>query len=41
MQGVVFLGDCKLALQHFDGPIPGPGEVVLEIKASGKGIILF
>ena len=35
MQGVVFLGDKKLALQHFDDPTPGPGEVVLEIKASG------
>ena len=35
MQGVVFLGDRKVALQTFAEPTPGPGEVVLEIKASG------
>jgi threonine dehydrogenase-like Zn-dependent dehydrogenase len=35
MKGVVFAGDRKLALQEFDDPTPGPGEVVLEIKASG------
>ncbi|MBT4489550.1 MAG: zinc-binding dehydrogenase [Rhodospirillaceae bacterium] len=35
MQGVVFLGDRKLTMQQFDDPTPGPGEVVLEIKASG------
>jgi threonine dehydrogenase-like Zn-dependent dehydrogenase len=35
MRGVVFLGDRKLALQEFPDPTPGPGEVVLAIKASG------
>ena len=35
MQGVVFLGDRKLEIQSFPDPTPGPGEVVLEIKASG------
>jgi threonine dehydrogenase-like Zn-dependent dehydrogenase len=35
MQGVVFLGDRKLEIQQFPDPTPGPGEVVLEIKASG------
>lgn len=35
MKGIVFLGDRRLALQDFADPTPGPGEVVLEIKASG------
>lgn len=35
MHGVVFLGDCEVSLQRFPYPRPGPGEVVLEIKASG------
>ena len=35
MKGIVFLGDRTLELQNFDDPTPGPGEVVLEIKASG------
>jgi len=35
MKGVVFLGDRRLSLQDFEDPAPGPGEVVLEIKASG------
>jgi threonine dehydrogenase-like Zn-dependent dehydrogenase len=35
MQGVVFLGDRKLELREFPDPTPGPGEVVLEIRASG------
>ncbi len=35
MRGVVFLGECRLELQEFPDPTPGPGEVVLEIKASG------
>lgn len=35
MKGVVFLGDRQLALRDFEDPTPGPGEVVLEIKASG------
>src|SRR5581483_10825335 len=35
MKGVVFLGNRKLELMEFPDPTPGPGEVVLEIKASG------
>ncbi len=35
MRGVVFLGERKLELQEFPDPVPGPGEVVLAIKASG------
>ena len=35
MRGVVFLGDCKLELATFPDPTPEPGEVVVEIKASG------
>lgn len=35
MRGVVFLGDRQLTLQDFPDPTPGPGEVVLEMKASG------
>ncbi len=35
MRGIVFLGDRRLELREFPDPTPGPGEVVLEIKASG------
>ena len=35
MQGIVFLGDRELELREFPDPEPGPGEVVIEIKASG------
>src|SRR5881296_2323522 len=35
MRGVVFLGNRKLEIQEFPDPTPGPGEVVLEMKASG------
>jgi len=35
MKAVVFHGDRKLELMDFPDPTPGPGEVVLEIKASG------
>ena len=35
MKGVVFLGDRKLDLMDFPDPAPGPGEAVLEIRASG------
>lgn len=35
MKGVVFTGNRKLELRDFPDPTPGPGEVVLEIKASG------
>jgi threonine dehydrogenase-like Zn-dependent dehydrogenase len=35
MKGIVFRGDRKLEILDFPDPTPGPGEVVLEIKASG------
>ena len=35
MRGVVFLGERKLELREFPDPTPGPGEVVIAIKASG------
>jgi len=35
MKGVVFPGNRKIELADFPDPTPGPGEVVLEIKASG------
>ena len=35
MQGVVFMGDRKLEFVEFSDPIPGPDEIVLEIRASG------
>lgn len=35
MRGIVFTGHSKVELQEFPDPTPGPGEVVLEIKASG------
>ncbi len=35
MRGIVFLGERKLELKDFPDPTPGPGEVVLAIKASG------
>jgi threonine dehydrogenase-like Zn-dependent dehydrogenase len=35
MRGIVFLGNRKLEVREFPDPTPGPGEVVLAIKASG------
>jgi threonine dehydrogenase-like Zn-dependent dehydrogenase len=35
MKGAVFLGERRLEIMEFPDPVPGPGEVVLEIKASG------
>jgi len=35
MRAVTFLGDRKLEMMEFPDPSPGPGEVVLAIKASG------
>src|SRR4051812_49862419 len=35
MHGVVFTGDRALEIASFPDPTPGPGEVVLEMKASG------
>jgi threonine dehydrogenase-like Zn-dependent dehydrogenase len=35
MRGIVFLGNRTLELREFPDPTPGPGEVVLAIRASG------
>ena len=35
MRGVVFKGDREIELMEFPDPTPGPGEVVVEMKASG------
>ncbi|HEY8475380.1 MAG TPA: zinc-binding dehydrogenase [Chloroflexota bacterium] len=35
MRGVVFLGDRELELRAFPDPTPGPGEVIVAMKASG------
>ena len=35
MKGVVFTGDRTVEIMTFADPAPGPGEVVLEMKASG------
>ncbi len=35
MRGVVFLGNRELELREFPDPVPGPRDVVIEIKASG------
>ena len=34
MKAVVFLGDRKIDFMEFPDPTPGPGEAVIEIKAS-------
>jgi threonine dehydrogenase-like Zn-dependent dehydrogenase len=35
VRGAVFLGNRKVELRSFPDPSPGPGEVVIEMKASG------
>src|SRR3979490_1329386 len=35
MRGAVFLGNRKIEVRNFPDPTPGPGEVVIEMKASG------
>ena len=35
MKAVVLPGDRKVQILDFPDPTPGPGEVVLEIRASG------
>lgn len=35
MQGVAFTGERQISLITIPDPVPGPGEVVVEIKASG------
>ena len=35
MRGVVFHGECEVEIMQFPDPEPGPGEVVIEMKASG------
>lgn len=35
MRGIVFKGAQKLEIMQFDDPMPGPGEAIIEMKASG------
>src|SRR5258708_77656 len=35
MRGAVFLGNRKIEIRNFPDPTLGPGEVVIQIKASG------
>jgi threonine dehydrogenase-like Zn-dependent dehydrogenase len=35
MRGALFLGNRKIEIRNFPDPVPGPGEVVIEMKASG------
>ena len=35
VRGAVFLGNRKVELRSFPDPTPGPGEVVIQMKASG------
>ena len=35
MNGVVFLGDRRIEVRQFPDPSPGPGQVVIEMKAAG------
>jgi threonine dehydrogenase-like Zn-dependent dehydrogenase len=35
MRGAVFLGNRKIEIRNFPDPTPGPGEVVIQMKASG------
>lgn len=35
MKGAVFLGNRKIEVREFPDPTPGPGEVVIQMKASG------
>ena len=35
MRGAVFLGNRRVELRSFPDPAPGPGEVVIQMKASG------
>ncbi len=35
MRGAVFLGNRRVEVRNFPDPVPGPGEVVIQMKASG------
>ncbi|MGQ9584956.1 MAG: alcohol dehydrogenase catalytic domain-containing protein [Anaerolineae bacterium] len=35
MRGVLFLGDRESRMAEFPDPVPGPGQVVIEMKAAG------
>ena len=35
MRGAVFLGNRKIEIRNFPDPTPGPGEVVIDMRASG------
>jgi hypothetical protein len=52
MRGAVFLGNRQIEIRNFPDPAPGPGEVVIRMRAqeayrvfdaqsSGKGVIEF
>jgi L-iditol 2-dehydrogenase len=32
---MIFKGQCEVAVMDFDDPVPGPGEAIIEMKASG------
>ncbi len=35
MRGVVYLGDSEVEVRDFDCPVPGPGQVVIEMRVAG------
>ena len=35
MRGIVFIGDREVEIRNLNDPQPGPGEVVIAMKASG------
>ena len=41
MKGIVFLGNKNLEIQEFKDPVPGPNDVIIEIKASGMLQVWF
>ena len=41
MAGVVFLGDRRLELREFPVPEPGPGQVLVRMKASPSAEVIY
>jgi (R,R)-butanediol dehydrogenase/meso-butanediol dehydrogenase/diacetyl reductase len=35
MRGVVFLGSRQIEIRDFPDPVPGPGQALVKIRASG------
>ena len=35
MKGTVYLGESRVEVRDFPRPVPGPGEVLVEMKAAG------